>query len=54
MIIRGDYGMTILNNGNQIKENWMNIINTTKLFSNRKQILLVPMLISSEGKTIRN
>lgn len=52
VIIRGDYGMTILNNGNQIKENWMNIISSTRSFPNRKQIFLGPMLISSEGKTI--
>lgn len=53
-IMRGDYGMTRLNNGNQIKENWINIINTMGLFPNRKQILLPPLLISSEGRTIKN
>lgn len=53
-IMRGDYGITKLNNGNQIRENWINIINTMGLFPNRKQILLPPLLISSEGKTIKN
>ena len=53
-IMRGDYGITKLNNGKQIRENWINIINTMGLYPNRKQILLAPLLISSEGKTISN
>lgn len=49
MIMRGDDAMTTLTNGNQIRENWLNIINSTKSFTNRKQVFLTPMLISSVG-----
>lgn len=50
MIMRGDDAMTTLENGNQIRADWLNIINTAKSFSNRKQTILIPMLISSVGR----
>ncbi|MES2416578.1 MAG: hypothetical protein V4541_00235 [Bacteroidota bacterium] len=50
MIIRGGNALTMLTNGNQLRENWINIIDSSRELSKRKQFLLTPMLISSTGK----
>ena len=50
MIIRGDNAMIGITNGNQLLDNWKNIINCSAELPREKLVHLIPVLISSVGK----
>ena len=50
MIIRGDNAMIAITNGNQLLDNWKNIINCSAELPREKLVHLIPVLINSVGK----
>ena len=52
MIVRGDNAMININNGNQLLQNWSDIITSARDVqdSKRKQVFLIPMQISAIGR----